>query len=212
MGARSLWSRGRTARCSEPPRGWRRPPRRTSSPGAPPSHAAPRPLGRVHLIGGRGAAARRRVDVLDLGELIVVDDRKVEHDLVGMRRGGSQEVALRAEVQRHRRDHFFPDGIEGRVGDLGELLGEVVEQQPRAVRQHGDGRVGTHGAQRFRAVLRHRRDQDAHLLLGVTESPLAPGDGCRRVHDVLAVREVLEVDPTVLQPFAPTVRRRTART
>ena len=47
--------------------------------------------------------------------------------------------------QRHQRHHqFFADGVDGRVGDLGEALLEIVEKVLGAVRQDGQRRVGAH--------------------------------------------------------------------
>ena len=105
-------------------------------------------------------------------------------------------------------DDLLADAVERRVGHLRELLGEVVEEQPGAVAEHGDRGVRAHGAERLRAVLRHRADEDPHLLLGVPEGALAAGDGCRRVHDVLALGQVLEVDAALVEPLAPGLRRR----
>jgi hypothetical protein len=46
---------------------------------------------------------------------------------VAVLRGLVQNVALGADVAGERHDHLFADGIDGRVGDLGEELLEVME-------------------------------------------------------------------------------------
>ncbi len=156
----------------------------------------------------RQPAAGPGVDVLDLGELVVVDDREVEDDLSRVLGAGGQEVALRAEAQLERGHDLFADGVERRVRHLGELLGEVVEQQSRTLGQHRDRCVGAHGSQGLGAGLRHRAEEDAHFFLGVAERALATGHRRGRVDDVLAFGEVFEVDPALVEPFAPRFARR----
>ena len=141
------------------------------------------------------------VDVHDLGELVVVDDREVEDELAGVRRRGRQGVALGAHAGAQGGDELLADRVERRVGHLGEELREVVEEQPRPRRQDGDGRVGAHRAERLATGTGHRGQQDAQLLGGVAERLLAPGDRGRGVHDVLTLREVLEADETGMQPL-----------
>ncbi len=57
-----------------------------------------------------------------------------------------EDVALGADVADERHDQLFANGIDGRIGDLGEELPEVVEERLRAVGQAGERRVGAHGA------------------------------------------------------------------
>ena len=91
------------------------------------------------------------------------------------------------------------------------MLGEVVEQQPGALAQHGNGSVGAHSAERLDAHARHRRQQHAHFFFRVPKGALAPDDGCRGVHDMLPLREVLEVDSSGIEPVAPRFARREFR-
>ncbi len=141
------------------------------------------------------------VDVADLGQLVVGDHRERQHQLTTGRRRRVEQVGLGPDRGRQRGDELLADRVERRVGDLGEQLGEVVEQQPRPVGQRRDRGVGAHRADGLGAGLGHRGEQDALLLLGVAEDLLAPGDGGVRVHDVLAVREVLEPDQAGVQPL-----------
>ncbi|SKZ25294.1 Uncharacterised protein [Mycobacteroides abscessus subsp. abscessus] len=60
------------------------------------------------------------VDVDELGEVVVVDDRPVQHDLSTRRRGRGEQVLLGSHHTRHRGDDFLADRIEWRVGDLRE--------------------------------------------------------------------------------------------
>ena len=100
-----------------------------------------------------------------------------------------------------RGDELLADRVQRRVGDLREQLGEVVEEQPRALGQRGDRRVRAHRAERLGTGLGHRREDDAQLLLGVAEGLLAAGDRGVGVHDVLALGQVGELDLAGLQPL-----------
>ena len=87
---------------------------------------------REQAVDGEGPEARHVVvvvDVEELGELGVGEDRVGEHHLPARRRAGAQEVSLGPHGAAHRGDQLLPDGVERRVGDLGEQLLEVVEQQ-----------------------------------------------------------------------------------
>ena len=116
------------------------------------------------------------VDVQDLGQLVVVDHRERQHDLAARGRRADEQVLLRPDQRAERGDELLADRVERRVGDLGEQLGEVVEEQPRPVGEHGDRGVGAHRADRLGAGAGHRRDQDPQLLLGVAEGLLAAYD------------------------------------
>lgn len=70
------------------------------------------------------------VDVYQLGQLVVVDHRERQRDAAAGGRGRLQDVALGAERGAQRGDQFLADGVQRRVGDLGEELGEVVEEEP----------------------------------------------------------------------------------
>ena len=107
-------------------------------------------------------------------DLFVADHRIRDRDLparLGLR---IEQVALGTDRRRHRRDQLLADGVERRVGDLREQLLEVVVEQPRTVREHRQRRVGAHRADRFLALLRHRREQNPQILVRVAERLLAP--------------------------------------
>src|SRR3990172_538191 len=68
-----------------------------------------------------------------------------------------EEVLLRSYVAREGHDELLADRVYCRVGDLGETLLEVVEQALRFVRKYRRRRIGSHGAGRLLAGLRHGR-------------------------------------------------------
>ena len=152
-------------------------------------------------VGDEAGHVAVTVDVADLGQVVVGDDRERQHDLATRRGRRLEQVGLRADGAAERGDQLFADRVERRVGDLGEQLREVVEQQPRLVAQGGDGRVGAHRAERLATGVGHRGEQDAQLLLGVAEDLLATRHRGVRVHDVLTVDDVVEVDEAGVQPL-----------
>ncbi len=136
----------------------------------PPPADAVEPADRGGLEAGQVAVL---VDVDDLGQLVVVDDRERQHELAARRRPRLEQVVLGADGGAERRDQLLADGVERRVGDLREELLEVVEQQPRPVGQHRDRRVGAHRADRLGAGAGHRGEEDLQLLVRVAEHLLA---------------------------------------
>jgi hypothetical protein len=151
------------------------------------------------------AVALGVLNVGDLGELVVVDHRERQLDLGLADLLGIQEVAVGADGTGQRRHELFADGVQRRVGHLGEGLHEVIEEQPGALGQHGHGSVRAHGAERFGTGAGHRAEQDLQFLGGVAEGALADVDGRGRVDHVLALGKVVEVDQVVLDPLRPRV-------
>ncbi|GAA3238308.1 hypothetical protein GCM10020256_58520 [Streptomyces thermocoprophilus] len=141
------------------------------------------------------------VDVDELGQLVVVDHGEGQGDRAA---GGGvrfQQVAFGAEGGAQRGDEFLADGVQRRVGDLGEQLGEVVEEQAGALGEGGEGRVGAHGADGFGAGAGHRGEDDAEFFLGVAEGLLAAGDRGVGVDDVFAFGQVAEFDLAGFEPL-----------
>ena len=106
-------------------------------------------------------------------QVAVGQDRVRQLQRVAVLRRLVQDVALGADVAGQRHDQLFADRIDGRVGDLGEELLEVVEQRLRLVGEAGQRRVGAHGADRLLAVRGHGREDHLQVLVGVAEGALA---------------------------------------
>ena len=82
---------------------------------------------------------------------------------------GLEQIPLRPDRRPHVRHQFLANRVERRVRHLREELLEVLVEQPRLVREHGQRRVGAHRADRLLAGRGHRRDQEAQILLRVAE-------------------------------------------
>ncbi len=141
------------------------------------------------------------VGVDDPGQLVVVDDRERQGELAAVLGARLEEVGLRTDRRRDGGDDFLADRVERRVRDLREQLLEVVEQQPRPFRQHGDRCVGSHRADRLGAVERHRGDDDLELLVRVPEHLLAAQHAVMAEHDVLALGQIDQLGHALLEPL-----------
>ena len=142
-----------------------------------------------------------RVEVDQLGQFVVPQDRLRQQDLVARLAGRVQQIALGTEGGRQAGDDLLADAVQRRVGHLGEQLLEVVVEHPRTGRQHRDGSVAAHRAQRLLSGAGHRRHQQVEFLVGVAESLLAQHDPVVRHPDVGTLRKVVEVELLGLQPL-----------
>jgi hypothetical protein len=140
-------------------------------------------------------------------EIVVGQDRVAELQGMAVPGGFLEEVALDPDEARERHHQLLPDRIDGGVGHLGELLLEVVEQQLGPVGQAGQRGVDPHRAHGLLSLGRHRREDPAELLVGVSELPLPLEDRCelggvppRRIGKVVDRRLVL---PEPLRVGAP---------
>ena len=84
-----------------------------------------------------------------------------------------QNVGMVAYVCGQAHDQLLPDGVDGRVGHLGEQLLEIIEQEGSLSGENGQRRVVSHGAERLRAFQHHGTDDQLHILLGESELALA---------------------------------------
>ena len=141
------------------------------------------------------------VDVDDLGEVVVADHRVGQHDLAARGGAGLQQVLLGAGGRLQGGDKLLPDRVQRRVGDLGEQLGEVVEQQPGPVGEHGDRGVGAHRADRLGPGRGHRPEQQPQFLLGVAAGPLPGGEFRGAGQRPVPVGQVVQVHEAGVQPL-----------
>ena len=79
----------------------------------------------------RDRAQARLVEPFDLFQLDVGEHRAPQLELAAMRRRFLEQVLLGSDRGDRGRHHLFANRIDRRIGDLGEKLLEVVEQQLR---------------------------------------------------------------------------------
>ena len=147
------------------------------------------------------------VDVAQLRELLVREDRRRAHDLAARRGGGFEQVALGTDRGVERRDEHFEVRVERRVRHLREQLLEVLVQHARTVGEHRHRRVGAHRTERLDRVARHRRDDQAQVFLGVAEHALLLHRRAVLRHERELRRQLVEVHEPVVEPLLVRVLR-----
>ena len=134
----------------------RGPPRSPARSPAPPS----RTLNRIGSVMDRKpCAVGDAVQGAELLQLLVGQDGEGERHWCAAVRLRVQQVALRPDRHLHRHHDLLADGVDRRVGDLGEQLLEVVVEQLRPVGQDRERRVVAHRADRLRARVGHGVDR-----------------------------------------------------
>ena len=162
--------------------------------------------GRIFIIeNGDGLHPEARsVHGLDLHQVQVGEDGVVDLEDVAVLRAVLEQVAVGAHIDRGIGDALLADGVDGRVGDLGEHLLEVAEQGLMLLREHGQGDIHAHGGGGLLAVPGHGEDDAGQILIGIGKGPLEPlalgvGEG---LHLFIGHRQILEVDQVLIQPLA----------
>ena len=104
-------------------------------------------------------------------ELTVCQDRvgQTNHLTVGLVRVENTRTHA-ADILSETHDELLADGVDSRVGDLSKLLTEIVEEDLRLVREHGERRIVTHGSGRLLAFDSHWDQCISNIFL--TESEL----------------------------------------
>ncbi|EHJ61206.1 hypothetical protein NSU_1794 [Novosphingobium pentaromativorans US6-1] len=155
--------------------------------------------------GGAEGAVQRGLDRADLGDVHVGEDRLA--DFQALVRAGvmTEQVRARADHGDQAHHQFLADRVDRRVGDLREVLLEVVVEQARLVRQHRNRRVGAHRTDRIVGIDGHRLEEAAGVFLGVAEGLLAIEQrgvrGRQRVQLFLDHVEVLEHVLRLVEPL-----------
>ena len=154
-------------------------------------------------------AAGMGLDLADRLQLAVGEDRLPDLD-PALRAAPAevQEIRPRPDDGDERHHELFADGVDGGVGDLGEVLPEVVREGLRARREHRDRIVRPHRPDRLLRALGHRGHEELEVLAGVAERLLALEQRLVRGRLGAAVRwKVLEADLGLVEPPLPRTRR-----
>ena len=85
-----------------------------------------------------------------------------------------EQVAVGAHIDRGIGDALLADGVDGRVGNLGEHLLEVAEQGLMLLGEHGQRDIHAHGGGGLLAVPGHGEDDAGQILIGIGKGPLEP--------------------------------------
>ena len=131
---------------------------------------APRPA--RDLVRGRDPG-RAQPELLQRRHLRLVDDRRRQLHLAGVLRLRGEQVAARAELDGERHDEPLAQRVDGRVGHLGEALGEVVVEHVRLAGEDRQRRVVAHGEARLLGLPGHGPDDELDVLGGEAGRRLA---------------------------------------
>ena len=89
----------------------------------------------------------------------------------------AQKVRARSDHRDQRHDQFLTDRVDGRVGDLREVLLEIVVEQLGAFRQNRNRRVCTHGPDGVFGGGRHGGEEELQVLLRIAKGLLTIEQG-----------------------------------
>ena len=175
-------------------------------------HPARAVLRAVADVDGAGAepAAGMGLDLADRPQLAIGEDRLLHLDpALRPRPLEVEEVRARPDDGDERHHELFADGVDGGVGDLREVLAEVVREGLRMRGEHRDRVVRPHRPDRLLRVLGHRGHEELEVLAGVAERLLALEQRLVRGRRLgAAVRgKVPEPDLGLVEPPLPRTRR-----
>ena len=142
-------------------------------------------------------------------KLGVGQERLLDAELAAVFGGFVEQVQFAAYHGAGGGDQFLAYRVERRVGDLGEALPEVVEQDGRLVGHDRERHVGAHRTHRVGAGHRHRLQNHAEVFQRVAESRLPTGERVEvRAMNAGRLRQVVERDHVLGQPVAVWATRR----
>ena len=148
-------------------------------------------------------AVMGRVEALELLQVAVDEHRRLEDDPVGVALGLVEDVLLAADAGGQRHDVALAQGVDGRVGDLGEHLAEVVVESAYPGGEHRHGGVVAHGAHRLLAALAEHRHHLLEFLVRPVEQLLVDEAGV--VVEVAGAAAEFEIAVEGAQPPAALV-------
>ncbi len=142
-------------------------------------------------------------DVAKNVELSVGQNRvgQTHHLAVGLIRV-ENTCADASDILGQTHHEVLTDGVDGRVGDLGELLAEVVEEDLRLGREHGQRCVVAHGSRRLLSLGGHGDERILDVFLAETKFHLFGMKMLYAVADLTARVDVLELDAVGVEPLA----------
>ena len=161
--------------------------------------------GAVERRGAEGAVQQFR-NRADLFEIRIGQHGLGDFQPLVRARVAPEQIRPRPDDRDERGHQLLADGIERRVGHLREVLVEIIVEQLRPLREHGDRLVGAHRADGIVPILRHRFEEELDVFLRVAEGLLAIEQrrGLVRRRDQRRfgqIGQLMQLELRVLQPF-----------
>ena len=120
--------------------------------------------------GGEGGGGKARL--VHQGQLHLVDHGAFQLQQMGELGLLHEQVPPGPQLGGEGHHQPFPQGVDGRVGDLGEALLKVVVEQVGFFREHRQGNVIPHAIGGLLALGRHVLDDHVHVFGGVAKGVL----------------------------------------
>ena len=165
--------------------------------------AALRP-GRIERDRAEGAV-ERLVNGPNFLQILIGEDRLRDFEPLMVAGIVAEQVRPRPDHRDEAHHQALADRIDRRVGDLGEVLLEIIVEQTRPLGEQGERRVRAHRADRIVGIGRHRAEEVFQVLVRVTEADLGAAENVvvrRPAERIAAGREVGEIELGLRQPFA----------
>ena len=157
-------------------------------------------------VEGRGAesAVDKFRDRPDLLEITVGQHRLGDFQALVRARAAPEHVGSRADHRDQAHHQLFPDRVDRWIGDLREVLLEVVVKKFRALGEHRDGRVRAHRPDGVLAGPAHGLEEEAGVFLCEAEGLLAVEQRVRhwtrRRLPQRWIGQFLQLDLSLLEP------------
>ena len=107
-----------------------------------------------------------------------------------------------ADIFGQRHDQFLAYGVDGRVGHLGKLLPEVVEEHLRAVGKHSQRRVVAHRGSRLLTFHCHGNNRGFDILGTISKHHLPTQQIGYGVFHMPSRLQLLQLNAVGVQPLA----------
>lgn len=134
-------------------------------------------------------------------EFIVGENRVGDPKAMSVFGGGFEDVLFGTDRAIESEDDLLANGVDGRVGDLGEELSEVVVDEPRFVAKACQGGIVPHAADGIAGFADHRHEHEVQGFRGVAEGLETRDEGLGMVAmKLIMVGEIGERDPLLLEP------------
>ena len=128
----------------------------------------------IFIIGNRNHfyLETGNLHALNLQDIRVRQNRMVDAKQSAVFRGLLQHISFLAHIHGGRGDDFLTDGVDGRIGNLGEPLLEIVKKRRMLLGQCRQRGVDTHGSDALGSVLGHLQDGGTVFLVVVSKGLL----------------------------------------
>ena len=143
-----------------------------------------------------------RLQIFDEFHFLIGEERAVDRERRRAFLIGVHDVCHISDAHRRRGDDLLTDAVNRRIRDLGEVLLEIIVKQLRLLREDGERRIHTHGADGFLPILCHRCQDVAEVFHSVAEIFLLLQQVLRHFRLFVAFHQILQIQEMLFAPLA----------